>query len=40
MIIDSELKIYIENNIFPKYERNEKGHQIDHINYVINRCLE
>lgn len=40
MIINNELKIYIENNIFPKYERNEKGHQIDHINYVINRCLE
>lgn len=40
MIINNELKMYIENNIFPKYERNEKGHQIDHINYVINRCIE
>lgn len=40
MILNNELKMYIENNIFPKYERNEKGHQIDHINYVINRCFE
>lgn len=40
MIINNELKMYIENNIFPIYERNEKGHQIEHINYVINRCLE
>lgn len=40
MILNNELKIYIENNILPKYERNGKGHQIDHINYVINRCFE
>lgn len=40
MILDKKLKMYIENNIFPKYERNEKGHQIDHINYVISRCFE
>lgn len=40
MILNNELKMYIENNKFPKYERNEKGHQIDHINYVINICLE
>lgn len=40
MVINNELKIYIENNIFPKYEKNEKGHQINHINYVINRCFE
>lgn len=40
MVINNELKIYIESNIFPKYEKNEKGHQINHINYVINRCFE
>lgn len=40
MIINNELKMYIENNIFPIYERNEKGHQTEHINYVIKRCLE
>ena len=40
MIVKKELKEYIENNIFPQYERNEKGHQIEHINDVINRCFE
>lgn len=40
MVINNELKMYIENNIFPIYERNEEGHQINHINYVINRCFE
>ena len=40
MILKKDLKTYIEDNIFPKYERNDKGHQIDHINYVINRCFE
>lgn len=40
MNLKLELKIYIENNIFPEYKRNEKGHQINHINYVIKRCFE
>ncbi len=40
MNLKEDLKMYIENNIFPKYKRNEKGHQIDHINYVINRCFK
>lgn len=40
MNLKEDLKMYIESNIFPKYIRNEKGHQIDHINYVINRCFE
>jgi len=40
MNLKEDLKMYIESNIFPKYKRNEKGHQIDHINYVINRCFE
>lgn len=40
MTLNKELKVYIENNIFPKYERNEKVHQIDHITYVINRCFQ
>lgn len=40
MNLNEELKIYIENNIFPKYFKNDKGHQIDHINYVINRCFK
>lgn len=40
MAINEELKTYIENNIFPQYEKNENGHRIDHIHYVINRCFE
>ena len=37
MQINRELQAYIENNIFPEYEKNEKGHGIDHIKYVIER---
>lgn len=40
MNLNNELKKYIESNIFPQYNKNEKGHQIDHINYVISRCFE
>lgn len=40
MNIKSELKNYIEQNIFPQYSKNDKGHQIDHINYVIDRCYK
>lgn len=39
MAINKKLKIYIENTLFPKYSKNEKGHQMDHINYVIHRCF-
>ena len=40
MIINKELKNYIENNIFPEYEKNEKGHSVDHIRYVIERSFQ
>ena len=40
MKINKELKKYIEENIFPEYNKNEKGHNIDHIKYVINRSIE
>ena len=40
MKINKELKNYIENNIFPEYEKNEKGHGIDHIRYVIERSFQ
>ena len=40
MIINKDLKNYIENNIFPEYEKNEKGHGIDHIKYVIKRSVQ
>jgi len=40
MLINDELKEYIENNIFPEYNKNEKGHGIEHIKYVIDRSFE
>lgn len=40
MNVDLDLKNYIENNIFPEYQKNEEGHQIDHIKYVINRSFK
>lgn len=33
-------KQYIEQNIFPIYSRNDKGHDINHINHVITKILE
>lgn len=34
------LKEYIENNVFPEYSKNDNGHGIEHIEYVIDRCLQ
>ncbi len=38
MNLNEELKRYVEQNTFPQYILNDKGHQIEHIKYVINRC--
>ena len=38
--VNKELKNYIEKNVFPEYSKNESGHGINHINYVINRSFE
>ena len=38
MNVNEKLKRYVEQNIFPQYKLNDKGHQIEHIKYVINRC--
>ena len=40
MKINKELKKYIEKKIFPEYKKNDSGHNIDHINYVIERSLK
>lgn len=32
--------MYIQNNILAEYHKNEKGHGIEHINYVIRRSFE
>ena len=39
MQINKELRKYIEDNIFPSYRKNDLGHNLDHIKYVINRSL-
>lgn len=38
--INAILKKYIDDFIFPSYVNNDSGHNIDHINYVINRSLK
>ncbi len=40
MKVNDNLKKYIESNIFPEYNKNEKAHGIEHIKYVIDRCFE
>jgi len=40
MEINSDLKDYIEENIFPEYSKNEPAHNIEHIKYVINRSFK
>ena len=39
MEINKGLKDYIEESIFPSYTRNDSGHNLDHIKYVIERSL-
>ena len=33
------LKEYIEKEIFPMYQKNEEGHQLSHIEYVLRRSF-
>ena len=40
MKINDELKQYIENTIFSSYKKNDLGHNLDHIKYVIDRSLK
>lgn len=37
--VKNELVQYIQTSVFPEYSKNDKGHQLDHINYVIRRSL-
>ena len=39
-MINQEIKEYIEKNIFPEYQKNDSGHNIDHIKYVLERSLK
>lgn len=40
MEINKKLKKYVEENILPEYSKNDFGHNLDHINYVIRRSLD
>lgn len=37
--VNKDLLKYIETEILPIYENNDSGHGINHIKYVLNRCL-
>lgn len=39
-MINKQLKEYIETQVLPLYEKNEQGHGIEHIEYVVRRSLE
>lgn len=39
-LINKDLKTYIETFIIPDYNKNERDHGIEHINYVIRRSFE
>lgn len=39
-IINNHLKEYIENNILPEYNLNDKGHDVEHIKFVLKRAFE
>lgn len=39
-MINSEIVKYIENYVFPKYEKNDGGHGLEHIKYVIDRSMK
>lgn len=38
--IDNNLYEYLNTTILPKYNDNIGGHDIEHINYVVNRCFD
>ena len=40
MKISNALEEYIQNNIFPIYNKNDQGHNLEHIRYVINRSIK
>lgn len=37
--VNPELISYIKKNIFPVYEKNDSGHSLPHVEYVIKRCF-
>ena len=33
--VDPAIQSYIQANVLPKYKQNDKGHGIEHINFLI-----
>ncbi len=40
MTINKDLEKYIQTQILPQYERNDSGHSLAHIDYVLKRCFK
>ncbi len=40
MTINKDLEKYIKNEILPQYEKNDSGHSLEHIDYVLKRCFK
>ena len=40
MTINKDLENYIKNEILPQYEKNDRGHSLPHIDYVLKRCFK
>ena len=40
MTINKDLENYIKNEILPQYEKNDNGHSLEHIDYVLKRCFK
>lgn len=38
--MDNKLKEYVDNFIYKHYSLNDKGHDMNHVKYVINRSME
>ena len=38
--VNLELKEYITKHIFPEYAKNDSGHQLSHIEYVVRRSFQ
>ena len=38
--VSNELKKYIEEKILPEYELNDRGHDSEHVKYVLKRAFE
>ena len=40
MTINKDLENYIKRDILPQYEKNDSGHSLEHIDYVLKRCFK